>query len=373
MLAPSVQAITGPSPGPPEPSKERKKGKDKKAAKPESPAVTSQLALMDIDEDPNIAYVQLKLKILELTSAAAVNRQAPSSDPMITALRSRIDAVKKDYLFREKLAEAEFQAKRKEWLSSSAFVQLRGQQTPVVLSTQNSPRPTNAANSPVRDGSPSETNSVLDNDSGDDSEGGMFQLLEPMPSEITSSAGSVITVRNLPIPKTWTNRTPKKLLHEVATSLDRSAVITYKDLSGGSRAKRASVTVRWTGGLQSEWEMNDVACHDLPQAEFYIATVSAHALIYASYAEGFQSTNANPKMQTAYKALPPSFRDLWEELEYRRKSDEDKSNREIWSKLSDLLKVKSSESEVVRHRRSSMISLVNAPIYIGGKTFCKED
>ncbi|KLO20230.1 hypothetical protein SCHPADRAFT_35983 [Schizopora paradoxa] len=349
QLAPAIQAITSPSPSPPKRSIEREKGKGQKAVsqvKPETPAITSQLALMDIDEDPNIAYVQLKLKVFELTSSAGISKQAHPNDPLIAALHSRIDAVKKDYLFREKLAEAQFQAKRKEWLSSSALARLQGRQTS-ALSTPPESRTSVSTPIPATD-SPPKLGDVFNNDSDNESEGGMLQLLEPMPSEVIDSAGTTITVRNLPIPKTWTNRTPKRLLQEVATSLDRSAAISYKELSGGSRAKRMAVTVRWAGGLQSEWVMNDVACHDLPQAEFYIATLAAHALTYASHSEGFQVADVNSKSQTAYKSLPPSFRDLWEELERKRKSEEDKNNRDIWAKLGDLLEIKSSPVEETR-------------------------
>ncbi len=337
-----------------------------------------RLDLTDVDEDPNVAYVQLKLKLSELTNVAVTKRRIPPNDPMAAALRSQIDTVKNDYLFREKIAEADFQAKWKERLSSFTLAQLRGDQVPASSSMREPQSQPLAASSesthPLdRVEPPSKSNSVFDNDSDNDSEGGMLQLLESIPSEVTSATGSVITVRNLPIPRTWSNRTPKKLLQEVSTSLDRYAVIAYKDMSGGGRLKRATVTIRWTGGFQSKWEMLDIACHDLPQAEFYAATVAAHALTYAASTDGFQvaNLNVNSKMQTTYKALPPAFRDVWEELESKRKSEEDRGNREVWSKLSDILRVKSTSSETVLHLSLLLSMLANR--YTGSTTTSQED
>jgi ATP-dependent RNA helicase DHX29 len=89
-----------------------------------------------------------------------------------------------------------------------------------------------------------------------------------------------------------------------------------------------------------EWFMEDVACHDDGQAEQYIATVALHALTFP-LTDGFAaSISTFPGSQTFFRLLPPVFRDLWNELEEKRKARDDKINRDIWAKLLSILKFK---------------------------------
>jgi ATP-dependent RNA helicase DHX29 len=92
--------------------------------------------------------------------------------------------------------------------------------------------------------------------------------------------------------------------------------------------------------------MVDVACHDMTQAEQYIATVALHALTFPT-SEGFASGNlARGTGQTFFRLLSPAFRDLWDELEATRKCSDDATNRAVWSKLKKIIEARSDHGQV---------------------------
>ncbi|KAH8120418.1 P-loop containing nucleoside triphosphate hydrolase protein [Phellopilus nigrolimitatus] len=298
------------------------------------------------NDDPNVEYVRLKMRITELTGARRRNNESAEND-FLKGLRARLEDVKKSYFFSERDAEASFQEKRKEVDEASLLARLRGD-------TALSPRPVKVAKKPpappqIKAEVARTSTDVFENEE-EGSPRGMLDLLEPMPSTETSATGTTITVRDMALPKHWAGRTPKMLLLDLVTKLDRYAAVVYNDLSGGTRAKRASVIIRWTGGKADDWAMDDVACHDTTQADQYIATVALHALTYPPV-EAFRSSVGHPKgAQTSYRHLPPAFRDLWNELEDKRKEEDNKVNRGIWDTLGSVLDHKLSYSEKVEDK-----------------------
>jgi len=71
--------------------------------------------------------------------------------------------------------------------------------------------------------------------------GGIFELLDDMPTIETDAQGKTIIVRDMAMPKHWSGHTPKILLKETVAKSDRYAALAYSVISGGSRARRASV------------------------------------------------------------------------------------------------------------------------------------
>ena len=139
---------------------------------------------MDSDSDyidPNEEYIKLKLQITDLTG----NRRKAgekADNAKLKRLQTRLEAVKKDYVFREKEAEAAFQVKRREADQAVLLARLRGEPSVVLTKTKKVPVPEEKAKEPVSKPS----NDLLDNSgSDDDSPGGFFELLEPMPTEET--------------------------------------------------------------------------------------------------------------------------------------------------------------------------------------------
>ena len=131
--------------------------------------------------DPNEEYIKLKLQITDLTG----NRRKAgekADNAKLKRLQTRLEAVKKDYVFREKEAEAAFQVKRREADQAVLLAHLRGEPSVVLTKTKKVPVPEEKAKEPVSKPS----NDLLDNSgSDDDSPGGFFELLEPMPTEET--------------------------------------------------------------------------------------------------------------------------------------------------------------------------------------------
>ncbi|KAI0068404.1 P-loop containing nucleoside triphosphate hydrolase protein [Artomyces pyxidatus] len=291
------------------------------------------------EDDPNLEYVRLKLKLDDLTGPQR-SRVATHSDSFIRELRSRLEAVKRHYFFDEKDAEAHYKSERDRAVASSLQARLRNNEP--ASAPVHPPPPVMVPKHTVRDAStpvPSKSVDVFDSD-GDDGPGGLFEILDAMPSVDVSNTGTTIRVRDMPLPKSGSARTPKTFLAEVVTKTDSFAVITYRLISGASRAKRAALTVRWGAGKASEWSMEDIACYDVAQAEQYIATVALHALTFPP-SDGFASGKAvSGSGQTFFRLFPPAYRELWDELEVNRKTSEDSVNRAVWAKLRNIIEPK---------------------------------
>lgn len=95
--------------------------------------------------------------------------------------------------------------------------------------------------------------------------------------------------------------------------------------------------------------MDDVACHDQFQAEHYVAVLALHSLSYPPL-NGFQSSAQLKGAQSPVRNVPPCFKDLWDELEEKRKADEATRDREIWESLGVLL-----DAKMVEARRVSVL------------------
>ncbi|KAJ6519955.1 P-loop containing nucleoside triphosphate hydrolase protein [Mycena sanguinolenta] len=281
-------------------------------------------------DDVNLQYVNLKLKIDSLTSSRSPKDKTKSSE--LRDLRALLTKVKDNYLFDEKDSEEQYRAARKKADAIALQARLRGLDTPSdspppVVQPMVKKRPPNLQ--PPAPLVPAVAD-IFDEDL-DDSVGGLFEALEEMPTTETSDKGTIVTVRDMALPKHWSGRTPKTLLAETVSKQDRYAAISYTVLSGGSRAKRASVSIRWDAKKTDEWSMEDVACHSEAQAEQYIATIALHELTFPSR-DAF--TAATPSGgQTFFRLLPAVFRDLWEELEVGRKVKTDALNRGVWADL----------------------------------------
>jgi ATP-dependent RNA helicase DHX29 len=159
--------------------------------------------------------------------------------------------------------------------------------------------------------SPSETTTPPSIDTDDDSPGDLFgNLLDEMPREELNDTGTTIPVRDMALPKHFSGKTPKVNLEETVRKVDKYATISFKVISR-SRAVRASVSIRWDGGRNQTFEMQETACWDQPQAYNYIATVALFKISHTA----------------VNKQLPLLFRDLWDELVVKQKEEDDEAYR----------------------------------------------
>ncbi|TCD67025.1 hypothetical protein EIP91_000645 [Steccherinum ochraceum] len=320
-------------------------------------------------DDPLTAYIRVKMNISNLTTHRKRGETANAS--VLRNLQRQLQDIRDDYFFDEAEAEAAYQEERNKADAAALQARLRGEvvapdpkpKVPVAavqkLATAISPsqdkvdvpnpNPTVTAapeQQPASAVLPSQddmgvSEDIFDADNSDDAEsGGIFQLLEEMPTSETTAQGVTVTIREMALPKHYSGRTPKTLLQETVLKIDKYAAVVHRIISGGSRATRASVSIRWNGGKTDEWSMEDTACYDDTQAEQYISTVALHALSFPQQ-DGFAlSVTASAGNLTSFRLLPPIFRDLWAELEQKRREQNDTVNRGIWSKLKTILEPK---------------------------------
>jgi ATP-dependent RNA helicase DHX29 len=308
----------------------------------------SILEPLDDCDDPNIHYARLKLELDGASTGRNVKKSAQAHPrPFIEELHARLKAVKSHYLFDERDAEAHYRSERQKAEAASLQARLRG--SPGIASmppgTPTSHKPKGLPRQPQAKEVREDPDDFFDS-TGEDGDGGLFEILEAMPPTEVSETGVTVTIRDMSLPKGKFERTSKTFLQGAIDKLDSFAVTTYRRISGASRAIRASLSVRWSSGKVSEWAMEDVACHDMTQAEQYIATVALHALTFPMF-EGFSPANlARGNTQTFFRLLTPAFRDFWDELEAKRKTSEDATNRAVWSKLKKIVEARGDQGKV---------------------------
>jgi ATP-dependent RNA helicase DHX29 len=298
-------------------------------------------------DDLAFQYARLRLQHDKVTSSRKAGHKAVGDE--VHELDMRLHALKNSYFFDEQEAEAMYQVERDKVHERALQNQLRGM---APLGTTFNDESIPSLKRPPELQSQISTASttipdIFDDESGDSTTGGIFELLDDMPSTETDAQGKTITIRDMAMPKHWSGRTPKMLLTETVAKSDRYAAIGYRIISSGSRARRAGISIRWEGKKMDEWLMEDVACHDDGQAEQYIATVALHALTFPPTNGFATSVSTFPGSQTFFRLLPAVFRDLWDELEETRKARDDKINRDVWAKLLSILQFKMEASDKV--------------------------
>lgn len=316
------------------------------------PSHSSSSSDEDVD-DPSLEYAKVKVKIAELEAAKC--RSTTDHDPLLTHLHSRLERLKSHYFFRAREADAHYISERAIANQHALERMLSGETeenltidlvapgvAPLHTPKQRVHRPAHLKLADQAAG-PAQVD-VFDDEGSPEASGGVFgTLLDTMPeSEIIG--GVQVRIRDMPLPKYWAGRTPKTLLLETVQKADRYAVISYRLLPDlqTSRAKRVAVIVRWEGAKTDEWSMDDVGCWDEGQAEHYISTVALHDVTFG-HSEGFAGGGVGVLGgggQTYFRLLPPVFRDLWDELELKRREAEDKRNREAWAVLRRIFEAK---------------------------------
>lgn len=136
----------------------------------------------------------------------------------------------------------------------------------------------------------------------------------------------------MPLPKIHSTSVPlpKALLQTLVVKLDKFSLVDYTTLSGSFRAARVALRIRWHSGKAQQWRMDDLGCWTLAEAENYVATLALHEL---NAVEGKGEKGL-------WRNLPPAHRDLWDELEERRKGDIDRERRGTWAMLRGILEAR---------------------------------
>lgn len=178
--------------------------------------------------------------------------------------------------------------------------------------------------------------------------GGMLDepVITPGIQASSGSTNSTITVRPMPVPKSFANlgSVPKAMLKSTVQKLAKYAVVNYACLSGPSRAARAGVEIRWSSEKRQIWIMDDIACESMVEAENYVSTLALHALVL----EG--------TVQVNWRVLPPVFRELWEELDTDARVKRDSASRAMWKSIQDIVDSKIVQAEPAEMVRPALAS-----------------
>lgn len=179
-------------------------------------------------------------------------------------------------------------------------------------------------------------------DTDEDDEGDMFGNMLDEPDIVVNAPASNTTlkVRSMPIPKqfSFTGNTPKALLRSAVGKLQKPPAVSYVKLSASTRFSRAGLEIRWSSERRRVWKMEDLACDDPEEAENYVSTLALHAL----------ATSGD--IHCNWRALPPAYRALWEELETIRTGEELKAKRKMWQKIKELAQQKRDVEERLTER-----------------------
>lgn len=167
-----------------------------------------------LGDDPNLEYVRLKLKLDSLSGwRRAADETADAS--FIKELRTRLEAIKRHYFFDEDDAEARYRIERQKSDDTQLQARLRTNEVPVrPITPPSAKRRPAPLQSPAPEVSSKFSSDVFDAD-GDDAPVGLFDILEPLPSEEVTNTGTTVIIRDMALPKHWSGRTPKTLLKEI--------------------------------------------------------------------------------------------------------------------------------------------------------------
>jgi len=176
------------------------------------------------------------------------------------------------------------------------------------------------------------------------------QVVVPSDAKKSSTCTSS-TVRDMPLPKQFSGKTPQSILEELVRRLDKFAQPQYLVVSGGSRAIRASVEIKWSSrkviptpvrkitntcsklnpqSLQT-FTMEDEACRDETQAYNYVATLA----LFHLNSQG---------VSTMHRYLPATFRELWDELEEKHRKEDDQNYLDLVKSLLTIFRHRSSNT-----------------------------
>jgi len=180
---------------------------------------------------------------------------------------------------------------------------------------------------------PEETPDVVQAGSGSDSEDDIFgnMLEEPdpeaAPTQQIEDPASTMQIRSMPVPKSFafSGNIPKAMLKAALAKTSKPASVSYIKLSGYSRAIRVGLEISWTSERRRVWKMDEIACDDLVEAENYVATLALSELSSRGEIGGVN-----------WRAMPPEYRELWEELETQRGEEVKVEKRQFWSKIRDI-------------------------------------
>ncbi|KAK3109718.1 hypothetical protein LTR53_016724, partial [Teratosphaeriaceae sp. CCFEE 6253] len=267
-------------------------------------------------------------------------------------LQQKLQKIEADVLFDQREADYQWNDKRLDLAREAA--DRRKLQLPQELTSEStgasqtgSSRPSASAISDEAERLGQEV--LLQNEDEEESDilGGMFGALP----DVEQSAIGPVADGTPPQPDIkirdfgrWTGMSPKRIVEEACKARDSSAKLQFTLISPTTYSSRHSLTIRWSkdqdmveGAYLHDFEVRSrprmlvistfgQATPDVMQSEALVAT-AALFLIFAS----------SPKEEKAHMKLPPTFRDVWNEMLGAKAEHADASDRATVKELRNLV------------------------------------
>ncbi|KAG9902170.1 ATP-dependent RNA helicase A, partial [Aureobasidium melanogenum] len=324
----------------------------------------------DLDPDEMLStYLRTKLRLYERNpslvndptkkSKSQKGKSTPSPQkptPGESKLQQRLKSIESDVLFDKDLADMRWIEERNQILQTQSErkrFNLAGEAKKKESDEGSSITPRESATDDVMAEAEAAAQQLLD-EMGEDDEmlGGMFgEATEGASNDAASGqpdkVGSNLTVRNF---GKITGINPRRTFEEACRSRDSGAKVSYKMVSATTYNSRHSVTVQWSkdqdiidssftpdvnvasSDRRTVVTMANIACPETLQSEGYVSTVALFLLFSNS-----------PKEEKSALRLPPTFRDLWQELVDARQEKRDNADRETVKSLRELVKSQAEE------------------------------
>ena len=189
-------------------------------------------------------------------------------------------------------------------------------------------------------------------DAGSDDEGGFFgDLLNEGPVEDKDAdTGAVITMRDLPAraKSGGGGKTPRVMLSDALKRADPYSSYKFTAVVSGGRVHRSKLVIRWNGGkvvpnknpvtagtpsYVDEYTLTTVGCATQLQADDLIATVALFCI---------------DRDKSVQRALPPGYREWWEELTALQKEERDRKSRTRFQRVRDIVRVRMEEAAAAK-------------------------
>lgn len=193
-------------------------------------------------------------------------------------------------------------------------------------------------------------------DAGSDDEGGFFgDLLNEGPIEDKDAdTGEVVTMRDLPAraKSGGGGKTPRVMLSDALKRADPYSTFKFTVIPSGGRLHRSKLVIRWNGGkvvpnkhpitagtpsYVDEYTLTTVGCATQLQADDFIATVALFCI---------------DRDKSVQRALPPGYREWWEELTGLQKDERDRKSRTRFQRVRDVVRVRMEEAAAAKKAKS---------------------
>ncbi|RMX95329.1 hypothetical protein D0867_13539 [Hortaea werneckii] len=291
----------------------------------------------DVEPDELLAvYLRTRAKLYELNPAIEENsgkkkgptKGKPPVQPNMSSgqkkLQQKLQKIEGDVLFDQREAEAQW-AEKKVGLAREAAERKRFQLSQEG-NQQEKPAETESekANGIADEAEKLGLELLKESEDQEDGEmlGGMFDAL---PGIQESSAGdgagsqpSNVTVRDF---GRMSGMSPKRIFEETCKARDSQVKISYKMVSPTTYASRHSLTLSWSkdqevldAGLVPALEVKSTPRKAIITMMHEATPETAQSEAYLATAALFLVFSGSPKEEKAHMRLPPTFRNLWDEL-----------------------------------------------------------